>query len=258
MASIHDFARSVACFSVLVAAPSAYAQDSAGADARGTAGEASSTGSEKHEDYRDKVADKMSNQDWWPNQLDLSILHQNSLKSNPMGAGFDYAEEFAKLDLDALKKDIEEVLTTSQDWWPADYGHYGPLMIRHRLAQRRHVPRRRMVAVVRRPTARIRFAPLGSWPDNGNLDKARRLALAHQEEVRTARSPGPTSWCSWATVALESMGFKTFGFAGGRADVWAPQELDINWGPEGRVARRTSATPATANSKVRSQQRRWV
>ncbi len=169
-----------------------------------------------------------SNRDWWPNQLRLDVLHQNAPASNPLGADFDYAAEFSKLDLEAVKKDIEKMLTTSQDWWPADYGHYGPFFIRlawhsagtYRVADGRGGAR----------SGTIRFAPLNSWPDNGNLDKARRLLWPIKKKYG--------SKISWAdlmiltgNVSLESMGFETFGFAGGRADVWEP-ESDVYWGPE--------------------------
>jgi len=177
---------------------------------------------------RHTAAGAMSYGDWWPNQLNLRILHQNSLKSNPMGQDFDYAEEFKKLDLDALRKDIEAMLTTSQDWWPADYGHYGGLMIRlawHSAGTYRTTDGRGGSA-----SGTIRFAPLNSWPDNANLDKARRLLWPIKQKYGRK--------ISWAdlivftgNVALESMGFKTLGFAGGREDVWEP-EIDINWGPE--------------------------
>ena len=177
---------------------------------------------------RHTVAGAMSMRDWWPNQLNLRILHQNSAKGNPVGQDFNYAEEFKKLDLGALKKDIEEVLTTSQDWWPADYGHYGPLMIRlawHSAGTYRVHDGRGGAS-----DGTIRFAPLNSWPDNGNLDKARRLLWPVKQKYGNK--------ISWAdlmiltgNVALESMGFKTFGFAGGREDVWEPQE-DVYWGPE--------------------------
>ncbi len=173
-------------------------------------------------------SDVYSNQDWWPNQLDLSILHQNSGKSNPFGNDFDYAEEFNKLDLAAVKKDIEAVLTTSQDWWPADYGHYGPLMVRmawHSAGTYRVGDGRGGAS-----DGTLRFAPLNSWPDNANLDKARRLLWPVKQKYGNK--------ISWAdlmiltgNVSLESMGFKTFGFAGGREDVWEPQN-DIYWGPE--------------------------
>ncbi len=169
-----------------------------------------------------------SNRDWWPNQLNLQILHQNSPMGNPMGEEFDYAAEFEKLDLAALKKDIKELMTTSQEWWPADYGHYGPLFIRmawHSAGTYRVSDGRGGASY-----GTQRFAPLNSWPDNANLDKARRLLWPIKQKY--GRS------ISWAdlmvltgNVALESMGFETFGFAGGRADVWEPQE-DIYWGPE--------------------------
>ena len=174
-------------------------------------------------------AEDKDNRDWWPNQLDLRPLHQNSPASNPMGADFDYAAEFAKLDLAALKKDIEQVLTSSQDWWPADYGHYGGLMIRlawHSAGTYRSTDGRGGSA-----SGTIRFAPLNSWPDNANLDKARRLLWPIKKKYG-----GSVSWADLmilaGNVALESMGFDTFGFAGGREDVYEPEE-DIWWGPEG-------------------------
>jgi catalase-peroxidase len=168
-----------------------------------------------------------TNQDWWPNQLDVSVLHQNSPDGDPMGAGFDYAAEFETLDLDAVKRDIDAVMTTSQDWWPADYGHYGPLFIRmawHSAGTYRISDGRGGAGA-----GEQRFAPLNSWPDNGNLDKARRLLWPIKRKYGRK--------LSWAdlmvlagNVALESMGFKTFGFAGGREDVWEPEQ--INWGNE--------------------------
>ena len=177
---------------------------------------------------RHTAAGSWSYQDWWPNQLNLQILHQHSAKSNPMGEDFDYAAEFSKLDLTALKKDIEKALTTSQEWWPADYGHYGGLMIRlawHSAGTYRNSDGRGGSA-----SGSIRLAPLNSWPDNANLDKARRLLWPLKQKYGRK--------ISWAdlmvltgNVALESMGFKTLGFAGGREDVWEP-EIDINWGPE--------------------------
>ena len=177
-----------------------------------------------------EMSQAYNNKDWWPNQLDLSILHQNSAKSNPMGTDFDYAKAFNSLDLKAVKKDIEQLLTHSQDWWPADYGHYGPFMIRlawHSAGTYRVGDGRGGAS-----DGTIRFAPLNSWPDNGNLDKARRLLWPVKKKYG--------SKLSWAdliiltgNVSLESMGFKTFGFAGGRVDVWEPQN-DIYWGPEGQ------------------------
>ena len=169
-----------------------------------------------------------SNRDWWPNQLNLRILHQNPPSSNPMGKAFNYAEEFKKLDLKALKQDIYALMTDSQDWWPADYGHYGPLFIRmawHSAGTYRVADGRGGAS-----SGSQRFAPLNSWPDNGNLDKARRLLWPVKQKY--GRS---VSWADLMIIAgncaLESMGFKTFGFGGGREDVWEPEE-DIYWGAE--------------------------
>ena len=174
------------------------------------------------------MAGAKGNRDWWPDQLNLGILHQHSSLSSPMGEDFDYAEEFKSLDLDAVIKDLHVLMTDSQDWWPADYGHYGPLFIRmawhsagtYRIDDGRGGGSR----------GSQRFAPLNSWPDNASLDKARRLLWPIKQKYGRK--------LSWAdllilagNVALESMGFKTFGFGGGRADIWEP-ELDIDWGPE--------------------------
>ncbi|MGY8748472.1 MAG: catalase/peroxidase HPI [Pirellulales bacterium] len=170
----------------------------------------------------------ISNRDWWPEQLNLRILHQNSPSSDPMGTDFDYAEEFKKLDLAELKNDITELMTTSQDWWPADYGHYGPLFIRmawHSAGTYRITDGRGGAS-----SGTLRFAPLNSWPDNTNLDKARRLLWPIKQKYGKR-----ISWADLMVLtgncALESMGFETFGFAGGRVDVWEP-EADIYWGPE--------------------------
>lgn len=177
---------------------------------------------------REKAMQAPTNKDWWPNSLNLDVLRQNSEKSNPMGQDFDYIKAFQKLDYFALKKDIEAVLTNSQDWWPADFGNYGPFFIRmawhsagtYRSADGRGGSR----------AGQQRFAPLNSWPDNGNLDKARRLLWPIKQKYG--------SQISWAdlmvlagNVALESMGFKTYGFSGGRTDVWEP-ESDVYWGSE--------------------------
>ena len=170
----------------------------------------------------------VANQQWWPNQLDLRILHQNPPVGNPMGDDFDYKEEFKSVDLAALKKDIEELMTTSQEWWPADYGHYGPFFIRmawHSAGTYRTLDGRGGGA-----SGTLRFAPLNSWPDNVNLDKARQLLWPIKQKYGRK--------LSWAdlmiftgNVALESMGFQTYGFAGGREDVFEPEQ-DIYWGPE--------------------------
>ena len=177
---------------------------------------------------RHTAAGALSNSDWWPSQLNLKILHQNTPQSNPMGEAFNYAEAFKSLDLDMLKKDLYSLMNDSQDWWPADYGHYGPFFIRmawHSAGTYRIGDGRGGAGA-----GTLRFAPLNSWPDNGNLDKARRLLWPIKQKYGRK--------ISWADLmiltgncALESMGFKTFGFGGGRADVWEP-EGDVFWGPE--------------------------
>jgi catalase-peroxidase len=181
-------------------------------------------GSNKH-----TAVGSTANQRWWPNQLNLKVLHQNSPKADPMGAAFDYAEAFKSLDLEALKKDLAALMTDSQDWWPADYGHYGPFFVRmawHSAGTYRIGDGRGGAG-----SGSQRFAPLNSWPDNVNLDKARLLLWPIKKKYGRK--------ISWAdllvltgNVALETMGFETFGFAGGRADIWEPEE-DIYWGPEG-------------------------
>ncbi|WP_418132995.1 catalase/peroxidase HPI [Variovorax sp. 375MFSha3.1] len=171
-----------------------------------------------------------TNTDWWPNQLNLKLLHQHSAKADPMGEAFDYAKEFKTLDLDAVIKDLHALMTDSQDWWPADYGHYGPLFIR--MAWHSAGTYRTFDGRGGGGAGAQRFAPLNSWPDNGNLDKARRLLWPIKQKYGRK--------LSWAdlmiltgNVALESMGFKTFGFAGGRPDIWEPED-DVNWGAENK------------------------
>ena len=184
-----------------------------------------------------------SNAHWWPNQINLAILHQHQPVSSPMGVDFDYHEEFKKLDYAALKKDLAALMTQSQDWWPADWGHYGGLFIRlswHAAGTYRTADGRGGAN-----TGNQRFAPINSWPDNGNLDKARRLLWPIKQKYGQK--------LSWAdllvlagTVAMDSMGFKTFGFAGGRPDIWEPED-DIYWGGEGRWL----AASTEANSRYR-------
>lgn len=169
-----------------------------------------------------------ANQHWWPNQLNLRVLRQNHPEADPMGAGFDYASEFASLEFDALASDVDALMTESQEWWPADYGHYGPLFVRMTW----HAAGTYRIADGRGGggTGMQRFAPLNSWPDNANLDKARRLLWPVKQKYGRK--------ISWADLlifagnrAMETMGLKTFGFGGGRADVWEPEE-DVYWGPE--------------------------
>lgn len=194
-----------------------------------------------------------TNTDWWPNQLNLKLLHQHSAKSNPMGEAFDYAKEFATLDLDAVVQDLRALMTDSQDWWPADYGHYGPLFIR--MAWHSAGTYRTFDGRGGGGAGAQRFAPLNSWPDNGNLDKARRLLWPIKQKYGRK--------LSWAdlmiltgNVALESMGFKTFGFAGGRPDIWEPED-DVNWAPR-TSGWATSATAASVTSPIRSRPCRWA
>ena len=239
MTSTAHFARLTASFAVLCIASNVYPQDSPNAGSpqenAGSPQEKSVAsnicpvmGSVADASGRHTAAGVYSNGDWWPNQLNVQILRQNSPTDNPMGADFNYVEEFNKLDLEALKKDIHALMTTSQDWWPADYGHYGPFFIRmawHSAGTYRIADGRGGAS-----DGTQRFAPLNSWPDNGNLDKARRLLWPIKQKYG--------SKISWADLmiltgdcALESMGFKTIGFAGGREDVWEPQR-DVYWGPE--------------------------
>ncbi|TWT80210.1 Catalase-peroxidase [Planctomycetes bacterium CA13] len=231
MPSTIPFARTVTSLVVLCIATSTFAQAPQTAASKvnvAASGKCPVMAPPSDPASRNTAAGAYSNGDWWPNQLNLEILHQNSSKSNPLGDDFSYAEEFKKLDLDALKKDINELMTTSQDWWPADYGNYGPLFIRmawHSAGTYRVSDGRGGAGY-----GTQRFAPLNSWPDNASLDKARRLLWPIKQKYGQK--------ISWADLmvftgncALESMGFETMGFAGGREDVWEPQQ-DVNWGPE--------------------------
>ena len=203
--------------------------------------------------HRHTAVGATANQHWWSNQLNLKVLHQNSPQSDPMGEEFNYAEEFKTLDLDALKQDIEAVMTTSQDWWPADYGHYGPLFIRmawHSAGTYRIGDGRGGAS-----SGTLRFAPLNSWPDNVSLDKARRLLWTVKQKYGRK--------ISWADLmvftgncALESMGLKTFGFAGGREDVWEPEE-DITGGRRTRGSV-TSVTAASGISRILLAPYKWA
>ncbi|ARX89228.1 hydroperoxidase [Streptomyces alboflavus] len=193
------------------------------------------------------------NRQWWAERLNLKILAKNPAVANPLGEDFDYAEAFNSLDLSAVKRDIADVLTTSQDWWPADFGNYGPLMIRmawHSAGTYRISDGRGGAGA-----GQQRFAPLNSWPDNASLDKARRLLWPVKKKYGKS--------ISWAdlmvltgNVALETMGFKTFGFAGGREDVWEPEE-DVYWGPRPSGSA-TPATPVTASWRAPSARSRWA
>ncbi|WP_315857246.1 catalase/peroxidase HPI [Rhodopirellula halodulae] len=227
--TLRPFALTLGCLAASTTA-SLFAQDATGSSSASQADAISKcpvmgnpVGPNRH-----TVSGAMSNGDWWPNQLNLDILHQNSMKSNPMGEDFDYAAEFNSLDLAAVKNDIKELMTTSQDWWPADYGHYGPLFIRmawHSAGTYRVTDGRGGAS-----DGTQRFAPLNSWPDNANLDKARRLLWPIKQKYGRK-----ISWADLMVLtgncALEDMGFKTLGFAGGREDVWEPQK-DVYWGPE--------------------------
>jgi len=227
MTSSTHLARVVTSFAVACLATSAFAQDSDGAGAHGKAVDASMK--DQVDNNGHTMAGRKTNEEWWPNQLNLEILHLNSALSNPLGEDFDYAEAFESLDLATLEKELAQLMTTSQDWWPADWGHYGPLFIRmawHSAGTYRVSDGRGGAS-----DGTQRFAPLNSWPDNANLDKARRLLWPLKQKYGQK--------ISWAdlmvlagNVALESMGLETFGFAGGREDVWEPQ-TDIYWGPEG-------------------------
>ena len=180
--------------------------------------------SKRTKSYKNNIADDY----WWPNKLSLEPLRLHSAKSDPASKGFDYAKEFLTLDLNAVKKDIQKLMTTSQDWWPADYGHYGPLFIR--MAWHSAGTYRTFDGRGGSDGGMQRFAPLNSWPDNVNLDKARRLLWPLKQKYGNKISWGDLMVLA-GTIAMEDMGFKTLGFAGGRIDQWEPEE--VYWGPEG-------------------------
>jgi catalase-peroxidase len=231
MTSTTNFARALAGIALVCAACQASPNNGSNGETIAAGGVCPVTGESASATSAAAPAEEnvMTDREWWPNRLRLEILHQNSPKANPMGADFSYAEEFAKLDLAALKKDIRELMTSSQDWWPADWGDYGPFFIRmawHSAGTYRVGDGRGGAS-----DGTQRFAPLNSWPDNANLDKARRLLWPVKQKYGKQ--------ISWADLmilagncALESAGLETFGFAGGREDVWEPQN-DIYWGPEG-------------------------
>ena len=200
------------------------------------------------------TSDMRSNQDWWPKNLNLNILHQHDQKSNPMGPDFDYAEAFKGLDYEALKKDLHALMTDSQDWWPADYGHYGPFFIRmtwHAAGTYRTGDGRGGGG-----TGAQRFAPLNSWPDNGNLDKARRLLWPIKQKYGNA--------ISWADlliltgqIAIESMGGPVLGFGGGRPDIWHPED-DIYWEVKTNGSETTDTVTLDKISRTLSLLSKWV
>ncbi len=240
----------------LVVMTQAMAQDAHGDISKCPFHQAAAASIEASHDAMQSAATKTptKNEDWWPNQLDLSVLRQQSELSNPMGAGFDYAKAFSSLDYQALKSDIQMVLTQSQDWWPADFGNYGPLFIRmawHSAGTYRTGDGRGGSCA-----GQQRFAPLNSWPDNANLDKARRLLWPIKQKYG--------SKISWAdlmvlagNVALESMGFKTFGFSAGRVDVWEP-ENHVYWGAEKKWLDDQRYKEGRQHWKIHLLQLKWV